>query len=82
MRSGSRRFGADPALLGKTIELGGVPHVVIGIVGPDFDFGEFGPQPELFVPFQIDPQSTDQGHYFQVAGRLKPGVTLDQARRG
>jgi putative ABC transport system permease protein len=76
----TRRFGADPTLLGRTIELGGVPHVVLGIVGPDFDFGEFGPVPELFVPFQLDPQSTDQGHYFQVAGRLKSGVSLDQAQ--
>ena len=74
-----RRFNADEQLLGKTIELSGEPHVVIGIVGPAFDFGEFGPQPELFIPFQIDPQTSDQGHYFQVAGRLKAGVTLDQA---
>ena len=32
------------------------------------------------MPFQLDPNTTDQGHYFQVAGRLKPGVTLDQAQ--
>ena len=76
----TRRFGTDPQMLGRTIELGGVPHVVIGIVGPGFDFGEFGPQPELFIPFQLDPQSPDQGHYFQVAGRLKPGVTLAEAQ--
>jgi predicted permease len=31
------------------------------------------------VPFQLDPNSTNQGHYFQVAGRLRPGVTLAQA---
>jgi putative ABC transport system permease protein len=76
----TRRFGADPQVLGKTIELSGRPHVVIGVTGPGFDFGEFGPQPEIFVPFQIDPTSTDQGHYFQVAGRLKPGVSLEQAQ--
>jgi predicted permease len=75
-----RRFSSDPALLGKTIELSGRPHVVIGIVGPGFDFGEFGPQPELFIPFQIDPNTTDQGHYFQAAGRLNPGVSLEQAQ--
>ncbi len=74
-----RRFNSDQQILGKTIELSGEPHVIIGIVGPGFDFGEFGPQPELYIPFQIDPQTSDQGHYFQVAGRLKAGVTLDQA---
>ena len=33
----------------------------------------------LWIPFQLDPNTTDQGHYFTVAGRLKPGVTLEQA---
>ena len=45
-----------------------------------FDFREFGPTPEVWMPFQLDPNTTDQGHYFRVAGRLKPGVTLAQAR--
>jgi predicted permease len=75
-----RRFNSDPAIVGKTIELGGNPHVIVGIVGPSFDFGEFGPQPELFIPFKIDPNTTDQGHYFQAAGRLKPGISLEQAQ--
>jgi predicted permease len=75
-----RRFGGDPQSLGKTISLGGDPYVVIGIVGAGFDFREFGPQPDVWVPFQLDPNTTDQGHYFQVAGRLKPGVTLAQAK--
>jgi predicted permease len=75
-----RRFSTDPALLGKTIELSSRPYTVIGIVGPGFDFGEFGPQPELFIPFQIDPHTTDQGHYFQAAGRLKAGISLEQAQ--
>ena len=76
----TRRFAADPQILGKTISLGGEPHVVIGILNPDFDFRDFGPPPDVWVPFQLDPHPTDQGHYFTAAGRLKPGVTLDQAR--
>ena len=43
------------------------------------DFREFGPTPQIWVLFQFDPNSTDQGHYFQAMGRLKPGVTLQQA---
>ncbi len=75
----TRRFGADSRVLGKTISLSGDPYVVVGILAPTFDAGELGPVPDLWIPFQLDPDSTDQGHYFRVAGRLKPGVTLDQA---
>jgi predicted permease len=75
-----RRFGSDPNILGKTVQLGGDPHLVIGVVGSRFDFREFGPQPDVFVPFKLDPNTTDQGHYFQAAGRLKNGVSMEQGR--
>jgi predicted permease len=75
----SRRFAADPQIVGKTISLGGDPHVVIGILASGFDFRDFGLPPDVWVPFQLDPHPTDQGHYFGAAGRLKPGVTLAQA---
>jgi putative ABC transport system permease protein len=76
-----RRFAGDPAVIGKSISLSGDPHVVIGIVGPGFNVEEFGPAPEVWLPFQLDPNSADQGHYFRAAGRLKPGITLDQKSR-
>ena len=76
----ARRFGSDPAIIGKNISLSGEPHVVIGVVGPTFDVREFGPAPEVWTAFQLDPNTSDQGHYFQAAGRLKPGVTLAQAQ--
>ena len=75
-----RHFGGETAILGKTILLGGDPFSIVGVVGAKFDFRDFGPAPEVFVPFQLPPNTRDQGHYFQVAGRLKPGVTLQQAR--
>jgi hypothetical protein len=34
---------------------------------------------DVYIPFQLDTHSTQQGHYFNVAGRLKPGVTLAAA---
>lgn len=74
-----RRFASDPGVLGRTISLSGDSYTVIGIIGPGFDVSEFGPPPEAWIPFQLDPQTNDQGHYFQVAGRLAPGVTLEQA---
>ena len=75
-----RRFGGDPNVTGRTISLSGDAHAVIGVVGPNFNVAEFGAPPELWTPFQLDPNSTDQGHYFQAAARLKAGVTLDQAK--
>jgi putative ABC transport system permease protein len=73
------RFGSSRAAVGQSISLGGEPHTIVGVMG-DFDFREFGPAPQVWVPFRLDPETTDQGHYFQVAGRLKAGVTLDQAK--
>jgi predicted permease len=75
----TQRLAGDPEIIGKTLSLSGDSYTVIGIVAPEFDVREFGGA-ELWVPFQIDPNTTDQGHYFQAAGRLKPGVTLEQAQ--
>ena len=72
------RFNADPNVAGKTMSLGGEPYTIIGVLG-EFDFREFGPTPQVWTLFQFDPNSVDQGHYFQALGRLKPGVTLQQA---
>jgi predicted permease len=74
------RLRADPNILGQTIQLGGVPHPIVGVVGASFDFRDFGPAPDVFVPFQLDPETSDQGHYFQSGARLKAGVTLQQAQ--
>jgi predicted permease len=78
----ARRFGSDPAVVGRSISIGGEPYTVIGILAPAFDVGQWwgGEPPELWLPFQLDPDSGDQGHYFRAAGRLKPGVTLEQAK--
>jgi len=72
-----RRYGSDPAMVGKTISLGGEPYTVIGVVAPSF---AVTPSPELYLAFQADPNSANQGHYFQSAARLKPGVSLTAAK--
>lgn len=71
-----QRYGADPNMIGKTIELGGEPYEVIGIIGSAF---HSDPAPDLWLPYQFDMNTDDQANYFLVAGRLKPGVTLAQA---
>jgi putative ABC transport system permease protein len=74
----ANRFDHDPNVVGKAISLGGEPHTIVGVLG-DFRFDDLGREPQLFIPFQLDPNSSDQGHYFRVVGRLRPGVTMAQA---
>jgi predicted permease len=72
-----RRFGSDPGIVGKALTLGGESYTVIGVLASGFTFD---PLPDLYLPFQADPDSTNQGHYFQAAARLKPGVSLSAAK--
>ena len=72
-------FASDPKILGKSMILGSQPYVITGVVSSRFDFQDFGDAPEVWIPFQLDPNSIDQGHFFQVAGRLKSGVTFQRA---
>jgi putative ABC transport system permease protein len=74
------RMNADPAVLGRAISLGGDPHTVIGVLA-DFNIADLiSPAPQVWIPFQLDPESIDGGHFFQSAGRLAPGVSLEQAQ--
>jgi predicted permease len=73
-----RRFAGDPQMAGKTISLSGVPYTVVGIIGPAFNT-ELDVPPDVWLPFQIDPASSDHAQYFNVVARLKPGVTLGMA---
>lgn len=73
-----RRFGGDPRMAGKTISLSGVPFTVVGVLGPSFNT-ELDSPPGIFLPFQIDPGSSDHAQFFNVIARLKPGVTLEMA---
>jgi putative ABC transport system permease protein len=72
-----RRFASDPAAVGKNIALGGEPYTIIGVLGPNFTFD---PPADLYLPFQADPNSNSQAHYFRSAARLKPGVSLSAAK--
>jgi putative ABC transport system permease protein len=76
----TQRLASDPNVLGKSITLSGNPHAVVGVVGREFDVRDFGDAPEVWVPFQLDPNTADQGHYFVTVARLKPGVSLEQAQ--
>ena len=72
-----RKYGGDPHMVGKTISLSGEPYTVLGVTDRDFITD---PVADAWLPFQFPPNSDDQAHYFLAAARLKPGVTLDQAK--
>ena len=71
-----RRFNADPRIVGKTISLDHESYTILGVTGREF---QTDPAADLWIPFQFALTSGDPTHYLQVAGRLKPGVTLAQA---
>ena len=70
------RYGANPNVVGSTIQLDGQPYLIVGVIGRGF---VTDPPADLWVPFQFDLNSQDMAHYFTVAARLRPGVTLPQA---
>src|SRR5258706_6865680 len=75
-----RRFGGDPAILNKTIELDSEPYTVIGVMPAWFDFPD--PSTQLWTPVYHDkPEDTMtsfSNHMFRIVGRLKQGVSAAQ----
>jgi putative ABC transport system permease protein len=71
-----RKFGGNPNIVGTSVSLSNQSYTIIGVLGKSF---ATDPEADIWVPFQIELNSTNLGHYFFVAGRLKPGVTLAQA---
>jgi predicted permease len=74
-----QRMGGDPEVIGRTLSFGGVPYTVVGVVVPDFDTREFGGI-DVWLPLQLDPNTTDHSTGLQLVARLKSGITLEQAR--
>jgi putative ABC transport system permease protein len=72
-----RRYSGDPSIVGSTIIVNGENCPVAGVLPPTF---RFHLQAEMFMPVRIAEAPRDQGHYYNVLARLKPNVTLDQAR--
>ena len=72
-----RRFGSETGIVGKTISLNGNAYTVVGIMPSGFEY--FGAQ-DVFVPMGLNPASKNEGHNWTVIGRLKQGITTEQAR--
>jgi putative ABC transport system permease protein len=87
-----RRFGADAQIIGKSITLDDQSHTVVGVMPPDFDFPPpFNitfvsspvsyPNADFWRPIALDANAQGRGRRnFGMIGRLKPGVTFQQAR--
>ena len=74
-----RRFGADPNLVGKAIDLGGEGYTIVGVLDQKFSSD---PPADIYLPLKADPTSTDQAHFLRVAARLEAGASLEQAKTG
>ena len=75
-----RRFGGDPKAVGQNISLNGATRTVVGVMPPDFAFPS--KEVELWVPLAPNQQRAEARSTFWLTmiGRLKPGVTVEQAR--
>lgn len=76
-----RRFGSNPTIVGKPVNLGGNLYTVAGVLPESFEFpfAEF----ELYVPFAIgaDQRTTRAGHFLNVIAKLREGVSQETAQR-
>ncbi len=75
-----RRFGGNPNIVNQNINLSGQSCTVVGVMPPNFHFMDN--DAELWRPIGFTAQQSQShgGHYLSAVGRLKPGITVDQAR--
>ena len=78
-----RRFAADPAIVGKALTLNDESHTVVGVLPASFDFASVfapGSRFDLYFPFSLTPETNRWGNTMALIGRLKPGVSAEQAQ--
>lgn len=77
-----RNFGADPQIIDREIILSGLHYTVIGVMPPGFQFPSRSTQ--FWTPLDLtqDQVSNRDNHWLMTLGRLKPGVTIEQAQAG
>jgi predicted permease len=74
-----RKYGSDPAAIGRMIVVDGKGRQIIGVLPKGFHFLDYG-DPALIAPFQFDRTKTTLGNFsYEALARLKPGVTVQQA---
>ncbi|HUQ84618.1 MAG TPA: ABC transporter permease [Gemmatimonadaceae bacterium] len=76
----STRFGQDPSVIGRQLTIGDVPHTVVGVMPPSFEFPSAGV--DFWRPVSANVLTSDErrSHNWLVIARLAPGATLAGAR--
>jgi putative ABC transport system permease protein len=74
------QFGSDPSILGKHVQLDGAAYGVIGVMPPTFHFPSRDVQLWRLMPFSAADLAARNDNYLSVIARLRPDVTLEQAR--
>ena len=72
-----RRFGGNPQVIGRVLSLNNIGFTVIGVMPPDFRFPQ---EAEIWKPMGFTAGDANKGHFIRAVGRLKPGVTREQAQ--
>lgn len=78
-----KRFAADAGIVGRSITLNDAPVSVIGVMPASFDFATVfapGSRIDLYFPLPLTEEVNRRGNTVSMVGRLKPGVTVQQAR--
>jgi putative ABC transport system permease protein len=78
-----RAFGGQADIVGQTVRINTSPFTVVGVMPQGFVFPPGSNEPtDVWIPFQFDPANPGGrgSHFLNVIGRLKPGVTIEQAR--
>jgi predicted permease len=79
----ARRFGSDPNIVGRKIQLDGTTVEVVGVMPPGFEHPILWGPIDIWQPLAFAPdRKTNRGNnYLSIFGRLKPGVTIEQANQ-
>ncbi|HVH86062.1 MAG TPA: ABC transporter permease, partial [Terriglobales bacterium] len=83
-----RRFGSDPAVVGRNIRLNTTDMTIIGVSAPGFESLNLGSSPDIRAPMMMlsamvpgsTPLESRGDWWLRIAGRLKPGVSMEEAR--
>jgi predicted permease len=72
------RYAGDAGIIGKRIRVNSQPYVIVGVMPQGFEFPN---KDKIWIPLQTDPLASKrgEGQFIETFGKLKPGVSLDQA---
>jgi predicted permease len=84
----TKRFGADPGVVGRTLSLNRAAYTIVGVTPPEYTGLDVGVRPEVWVPMAMNKQvrtginwyGERRGLFVSAVARLKPGVSAAQAQ--